>query len=881
MDPRIIAAEEDDLCVRLRLRGWKILRIDHEMGRHDASMHRVSDWWRRCLRAGHAYAQVGALHRGSPLAPFAREARSAWLFGLVVPVAILAVAAVTSGWALLLFLGYLALAGRVAARLRRQGHPAGHAWLYGIHCYAAKLPQSLGQLLYLANRLRRRPSRLIEYKVREGGRATGGSRERRVGLVGAGYIADWHRRAIGWLPEARIVAVCDRAEERAAALAAACGATPYASVEAMLAAERLDVVHVLVPPQHHFAAARAALEAGAHVLLEKPMGAEPEECKELLRIAARSRRRLGVSHNFLFSPPVERLAADVRSGRLGPLDELTVTWNRELAQLRAGPFDAWMLAEPGNILLEIGAHLIAHALDLVGEPDALEVAADDEIPLPGGRRFFRRWTIEGRKGRTSLSLRACFVPGFPEYRLHARGALAAATADLERDAYWLARYEAGSEDLGRFRQGVSAAAGGALQAARNLRDFVLSKAGLSRHGSLFELSIARSVEAFHAGLDRPGELDPRLDPRRGARIVELGRELAARAVAAHPAPAPAPPQKPARGARPKVLVLGGTGFIGRELVHRLLARGGGVRVLTRGAGAAVLPAHPDLDVARGSFLDAGDLDRAIEGVDVVYHLARSYGPGWDEFHREEVLGARQVGERCVEHGVARLVYTGTIDSLYSGARAGTITEETPLDAKLARRNLYARAKAMAEEALRALQRERGLPLVVARPGIVIGRGGSPMHWGIGMWQGLGVVSTWGAGQTPLPIVLVRDCADGLARMQDAPGLEGRIFHLIGPPLLSAQEYLDALERCGGLRLRRSAPPIARLYLDELAKWLVKVAVRHPGRSRRPSYRDLESRTHAARYDCARTREALGWKPCEDRALLIEEGICAPLRDLLG
>ena len=63
--------------------------------------------------------------------------------------------------------------------------------------------------------------------------------------------------------------------------------------------------------------------------------------------------------------------------------------------------------------------------------------------------------------------------------------------------------------------------------------------------------------------------------------------------------------------------------------------------------------------------------------------------------------------------------------------------------------------------------------------------------------------------------------------------------------------------------------------------MVKVAVRHPGRSRRPSYRDFASRTHAARYDCAETRAALGWTPCADRAELVEKGIRAPLRELLG
>jgi nucleoside-diphosphate-sugar epimerase len=497
--------------------------------------------------------------------------------------------------------------------------------------------------------------------------------------------------------------------------------------------------------------------------------------------------------------------------------------------------------------------------------------------LPGGRRFYRRWRIAARRGAAAVAIHASFAPGFPEYRLHARGALGSATADLERDTYRLSLHSAWSPDLDRFREGVRGAAGQAAQAARNLAGYALAKLGLSRHGNLFELSIARAVEAFYRGLDRPGEPDPRISARRGARIVELGRALAEQSGVKNPPP---PPPRPAPRARAAILVLGGSGFIGRELVGQLLARGRGVRVLSRGADDP-LPASPLLERMQGSFLDPGALDRALDGIEVVYHLARSYGPTWEDFQREEIGGAQRVGEQCLKHAVRRLVYTGTIDSYYAGAGAGPITERTPLDPQLARRNLYARAKGAAEEALRALERERGLPLVVARPGIVIGRGGSPMHGGVGLWQGLGVVSTWGGGRTPLPFVMVEDCADALARMADAPGIEGRVLLLVGPPLLGAREYLDELERCGGLRLQRSAAAPWRLYLDDVAKWLVKVAVRHPGRSRRPSYRDFASRTHAAPYDCAETRAALGWTPCAERAELVEKGIRAPLRELLG
>ncbi|HVH06925.1 MAG TPA: Gfo/Idh/MocA family oxidoreductase [Myxococcota bacterium] len=878
MDPRVVAAEEDDFCVRLRLRGREILRIDADMATHDAAMERLAQWWSRSMRTGQAYAQVSALHRGAPIRPFAREARSALLLGLAAPLAIAALAAATRGAALLLLALYLPLVARVARRLRARGESPRDAWLYAAHCYAAKVPQAQGVLRYALDRLRRRPARLIEHKGEGAARGAAASPPAlRVGFLGAGYIADWHRRALRFVPEARIAAVCDRAPGRAEALAAAVGATAYATLGEMLRAEPLDAVHVLVPPDQHFAAAREILAAGVAVLLEKPMCTTAEECAELERIAERNGVRLAVSQNFLFDPSFERLVHDVRAGRLGPLDALHVTWNRELPILRAAPPGAWMLAEPGNILLEIGSHLLAHVVEVAGVPVDLAVRADREITLPGGRRFVRRWRIDAVCGPTAVAVEACFAPGFPEYRVHARGALGAATADLERGTYTFEHSSRAAADLARFAGAIRTATALAAQTARGVVDAALAKAGALRPANPFEASIAGALRAFYAGLARPGELDPRIAAARGRTVVELGLAIGARA-GAPAGPIRAPRPRAARDLACETLVLGGNGFIGRALVRRLLEDGATVRVLSRTA-AGVPEEAAGLDVALGSRNDAAALDAALRGVRVVYDLARSQGPTWEDFEREDVAGARLVGERCLAHGVERLVYASTIDGYYAGAAESTITEATPLDARIATRNLYAQAKVAAETALAALQ-ERGLSLVIARPGIVIGRGASPMHGGVGEWSGLGAVATYGAGDAPLPLVLVDDCADALARMKDRPGLDGRSFNLVGPPLLTARGYLDALERVGHLALRRTARPIWRFYAADVAKWLVKVAVRHPGRSRRPSRRDFASRTFRARFDASAARRELGWSPCDDAEELIARGIAAPLAELL-
>ena len=131
--------------------------------------------------------------------------------------------------------------------------------------------------------------------------------------------------------------------------------------------------------------------------------------------------------------------------------------------------------------------------------------------------------------------------------------------------------------------------------------------------------------------------------------------------------------------------------------------------------------------------------------------------------------------------------------------------------------------------------------MILRPGIVIGRGGSPLHWGVGMWWHGSVCQVWGSGENKLPLVLVEDVAKALVAALHASDVVGRSFNLVGPPCLSAKEYLAELDRCGGFQIQRHYTPIRNFYATDMFKWLVKVLVRHPERQL-PSYRDWESRT---------------------------------------
>lgn len=155
-DPSLIAGEEPELCVRLRAAGWSIWRLDAEMTRHDAAMTRLSQWWRRTRRAGHAYAEGAALHGAPPERHNIAQTRRALIWGLGLPLLALAGGVLIHSAFLLVLLAFPL---QIIRLWRREGDLARACFLV-----LGKIPEAAGVLEYHLSRQLGRSGRLIEYK---------------------------------------------------------------------------------------------------------------------------------------------------------------------------------------------------------------------------------------------------------------------------------------------------------------------------------------------------------------------------------------------------------------------------------------------------------------------------------------------------------------------------------------------------------------------------------------------------------------------------------------------------------------------------------------------------------------------------------------------
>jgi nucleoside-diphosphate-sugar epimerase len=233
-----------------------------------------------------------------------------------------------------------------------------------------------------------------------------------------------------------------------------------------------------------------------------------------------------------------------------------------------------------------------------------------------------------------------------------------------------------------------------------------------------------------------------------------------------------------------------------------------------------------------------------------------------------VNSARGVAKACGDFGVKRLVYASSSAALYLGDHRYP-TEAAGRDPKPEARSFYPRAKILAERALMDFH-QKGLPVTIMRPCIVMGRGGFLSHAGLGTWPS----DTWcvgfGKGRHPLPFVLVQDIAQALFSAASAPEIDGLSFNLAGDVRPSAVEFVSW---CADRSLREfhfRPTSHAWIYAVALGKWTVKAVGGLPRRF--PTYREIKSSGMYSDIDSSAAKRLLGWRPNADIEYFIQEAI---------
>lgn len=189
--------------------------------------------------------------------------------------------------------------------------------------------------------------------------------QRKIGIAfaGAGIVAEMHGRGVLANANAALIGAFDPNAERAEAITRKFGGRVFSSLEDLLADPLVSAVHVLTPTDHHVRTALASLNAGKHVLIEKPVATSREEIASLQEAAERAGRVCMPAHNYIYVPSLQRAKRLIGEGKLGKIASLWILYNIFHAEEVAAIY--------GGVLKAVCMHHAYSLLYLLGRPRRL------------------------------------------------------------------------------------------------------------------------------------------------------------------------------------------------------------------------------------------------------------------------------------------------------------------------------------------------------------------------------------------------------------------------------------------------------------------------------------------------------------------------------
>jgi len=198
-------------------------------------------------------------------------------------------------------------------------------------------------------------------------------KEYRIGIAGPGKVAHLHAKAIGEIGNAVLSGVSSRSLSRAISFASLYGASPYDDVGEMVREENLDLVIICTPHPNHLDPALKALEAGAHLLVEKPLASTLRDCDDMIAAAAKAGLKLGVVSQRRWYPPTLRVKRAIDEGKIGKpvLGTVQMLGWRDEAYYRSDPWRGSWNMEGGGVMVNQAPHQLDLLSWLMGPAEEL------------------------------------------------------------------------------------------------------------------------------------------------------------------------------------------------------------------------------------------------------------------------------------------------------------------------------------------------------------------------------------------------------------------------------------------------------------------------------------------------------------------------------
>jgi dihydroflavonol-4-reductase len=260
--------------------------------------------------------------------------------------------------------------------------------------------------------------------------------------------------------------------------------------------------------------------------------------------------------------------------------------------------------------------------------------------------------------------------------------------------------------------------------------------------------------------------------------------------------------------RGKTLVTGATGFIGSHLVEKLVAEGEEVRCLVRPTSNLRWIQHLPVDTFVGDLFDSQSLDKALQGVRIIYHVA---GVTKATRKRDYWRGNVEATSRFLEtacrtrNAIERFVYVSS-QAAVGPSLNGTPVDEATLPHPI---DIYGRSKKAAEDLCRAYSNE--LPVTILRPVAVYGPRDLDT-FAFFRWIGRGIIPMFGSDTKKIALVYVKDLVEGIVLASRRTEAIGQVYFLSNQTATSWEELFSVATVLGEKRMKKWVFPNFSIYL---------------------------------------------------------------------
>jgi predicted dehydrogenase/nucleoside-diphosphate-sugar epimerase len=557
-------------------------------------------------------------------------------------------------------------------------------------------------------------------------------------------------------------------------------ASSFASVDELLAAQSPDVVHVCTPPDTHESLTEKLLAAGCHVYVEKPF---VESRAAAARLAAQADARglkICPGHQLLYEPPTRRALELLPT--LGQLTHVESYFSFRAAKHmptgRAPLRDDLQLLD----ILPHPVYVLLDFLERAGE-GSTELAAVEIGPRGTVHALVRRGPVTGTlvvtlEGRPVESyLRLVGTNG----SIHADYVRSTVQTNIGPGASGIDKLLNPYRVAGQLLTGTTTAMG---------RRFLKRQTSYPGLAEIF----AAFYESVRDGKPAPVTRRNLID------TVSICERIAEALATANPASESLPPVE----ANAPVVVTGGTGILGKEVVRALLAGGDAVRVVARRT-------PPDWErIPRVEYF-AADLSepipaRIMEGAKTLIHCAAETAGRWEQHQRNTVNATENVLEAAQSAGIKQVIQVSSISVMAVPRRGEKLSEKTPFEPNPRTGGPNAWGKIEAERIAEARCRDAGIELRVVRPSAIIDYRNFDPPGLLGRRVGNIFVAAGMPGHQ-LGVVDVVFCGETIAWMARNFDQAPRVINLFEPELPTKRALIA--------RLRESNPDLTVVWLVPL------------------------------------------------------------------